>query len=775
MTDQHSYPITSNVVSLVKNICVPSKVCKVIIEAERRYNTLGDIAIDDIEFQGCALPVVQPSCNSDEFRCTRGSCVAKTRVCDYNDDCGDYSDEDPSLCSTYSRCDFEFGYCDWRQLTSDENDWMRASGPVTYGPSRDHTLRNDQGHFLYMITNSGSIGDRSKLVSGNFYKPSSSDNCVLRFWYYLYGLDIQALKIYTRTAIDGPLTMVWSHYGFVGQFYQRAEVPLTPSDNFQVIIEAVRGKGQYGEVAIDDISFTPDCMEYTSDLPVGSTHAPTPPYNPCGAGYWTCQDGECIDESYYCDWNVHCNDGSDEAYCGGCDFETDQCGYYDISVTEYMWERFQETDHTTGQPTGWTMKVESSTGMYGEAASFMSPLLPQSAATCEMTFWYKHPDITSGLVVNVFNISEPTAATVLWFSDGTKKTAWTPVTTGIGRRTEYFLIQFLYGSVVTDSTDDVAIDDITFTNCALSPILPTCMEDEIRCDKGSCVKETMLCDFTDDCGDNSDENDSLCNSYVERCDFEVDLCNWNQETGDSIDWKLGRQSTGGIGPGYDHTKGDSSGHYIYFDTLEANQQGDTSWISSHVFLPSSSGDNCQMRFYYHMYGSDIGSLNVYKHSSYNGRLYQLWTMTGDQGAEWYRAEIDLSNSDKFQIILEAVRGSGTSGYIAVDDVSFTPDCSLDPSNVLPGSPTPAASTKQPNLCGADRFQCDDNSCIDQIYVCDGKQQCLDASDEINCPSPEKQSSDNTVYIVVGIMGGLLLIIIIICVVFLIMRRRQRFR
>jgi low density lipoprotein-related protein 2 len=42
---------------------------------------------------------VKPSCLNSQFRCQRGSCVAKTSVCDFSDDCGDNSDEASSVCS----------------------------------------------------------------------------------------------------------------------------------------------------------------------------------------------------------------------------------------------------------------------------------------------------------------------------------------------------------------------------------------------------------------------------------------------------------------------------------------------------------------------------------------------------------------------------------------------------------------------------------------------------------------------------------------------------
>ena len=41
----------------------------------------------------------QLGCTSGDFKCGRGNCIPDFYKCDGNDDCGDFSDEDPSLCS----------------------------------------------------------------------------------------------------------------------------------------------------------------------------------------------------------------------------------------------------------------------------------------------------------------------------------------------------------------------------------------------------------------------------------------------------------------------------------------------------------------------------------------------------------------------------------------------------------------------------------------------------------------------------------------------------
>ena len=48
----------------------------------------------------------------------------------------------------YNRCDFESGFCDWDQLSTDEFDWTRTTGGTSTGgtgPSEDHTTESSSG------------------------------------------------------------------------------------------------------------------------------------------------------------------------------------------------------------------------------------------------------------------------------------------------------------------------------------------------------------------------------------------------------------------------------------------------------------------------------------------------------------------------------------------------------------------------------------------------------------------------------------------------------
>ncbi|CAF4395078.1 unnamed protein product, partial [Rotaria sordida] len=76
----------------------------------QRTITEGSVAIDDIKILHCYLPlIVNPNqCQTaDRFQCARGSCIAKSRICDLTDDCGDKSDESNRLCASYQTCTFD--------------------------------------------------------------------------------------------------------------------------------------------------------------------------------------------------------------------------------------------------------------------------------------------------------------------------------------------------------------------------------------------------------------------------------------------------------------------------------------------------------------------------------------------------------------------------------------------------------------------------------------------------------------------------------------------
>lgn len=197
-----------------------------------------------------------------------------------------------------------------------------------------------------------------------------------------------------------------------------------------------------------------------------------------------------------------------------------------------------------------------------------------------------------------------------------------------------------------------------------------CPSTSFTCARGSCVDKSRVCDLSDDCGDGSDELN--CDKF-NQCDFENGLCDWQQEI-TSTKWNLGTDFTPTIntGPSRDHTIGTREGHYIY---LEADDQpGNKAQITSPALLPNST--NCNFRFFYHLFGENIGELNIHV-KTVNG-LRLIFQKTNQVGDYWERVNLALeAMTEPFQVVVEGVVGYGNKGDIGIDDTSFTHGCIFD--------------------------------------------------------------------------------------------------
>ena len=76
-----------------------------------------------------------------------------------------------------------------------------------------------------------------------------------------------------------------------------------------------------------------------------------------------------------------------------------------------------------------------------------------------------------------------------------------------------FIARFFPATRGTSFTGDIAIDDIKFVDCSL-PRITTCQPGDFRCSRGGCVDKRDRCDFSDDCGDESDEQSADCSKEL---------------------------------------------------------------------------------------------------------------------------------------------------------------------------------------------------------------------------------------------------------------------
>ena len=114
--------------------------------------------------------------------------------------------------------------------------------------------------------------------------------------------------------------------------------------------------------------------------------------------------------------------------------------------------------------------------------------------------------------------------------------------------------------------ENVAIDNIELVDCAFPVRTSACNYAQIGCTSGGCFSPDQECDFSQDCGDGTDEKEAICANYKERCDFETDKCNWYDDNDDDFNFQRTRSVSHptGLGPQFDHTSGKYTFLLTYF-------------------------------------------------------------------------------------------------------------------------------------------------------------------------------------------------------------------
>ncbi len=134
----------------------------------------------------------------------------------------------------------------------------------------------------------------------------------------------------------------------------------------------------------------------------------------------------------------------------------------------------------------------------------------------------------------------------------------------------------------------------------------------------------------------------------------------------------GKASWATTGPDADHTQG-PGGEGVYMFT-EASYTGVETWITNGPF-DLSSLTTPTLSFWYHMYGSQTGSVQV-EVSKDNATWTEIKAIEGEQqtaGSDaWLKSEMALSQflNDTIYIRFKGIKGSGGNGDMAIDDVSI---------------------------------------------------------------------------------------------------------
>ncbi|XP_048000650.1 MAM and LDL-receptor class A domain-containing protein 1-like isoform X2 [Leguminivora glycinivorella] len=226
---------------------------------------------------------------------------------------------DPALVEL--SCDFESpSLCGWTQDSRHDFDWTRINKktPSSFlftGPAYDHTFgEGKQGYYMYIESSSKAENDTARLISPVYAGGLEKNGC-FSFFYHMYGRSIGGLRVYQipenqkdqvldeETREQYLLFEKWGNQG--DEWFRNVSYLKDVSDNFQIVIEGIRGTSFTSDIAIDDVAILsgPQCEQAfasavtpAEDIPdscAGRCSEQFTPHRGCGCSTSCISDSDC--------------------------------------------------------------------------------------------------------------------------------------------------------------------------------------------------------------------------------------------------------------------------------------------------------------------------------------------------------------------------------------------------------------------------------------------------------------------------------------------------
>ena len=91
-----------------------------------------------------------------------------------------------------------------------------------------------------------------------------------------------------------------------------------------------------------------------------------------------------------------------------------------------------------------------------------------------------------------------------------------------------------------------------------------------------------------------------------------------------------------------------AGSYVFIETSFPRKVGDKAYLISQPFDPTNSTGRC-LKFWHHMKGASIGTLNVYIYTVSFSSMSLLWQRKGNKGNNWMLGQTPIRSSVKYQV------------------------------------------------------------------------------------------------------------------------------
>ncbi|XP_060566739.1 MAM and LDL-receptor class A domain-containing protein 1-like isoform X2 [Ruditapes philippinarum] len=607
--------------------------------------------------------------------------------------------------------------CDWQvQSGFDVLDYTSLKQHVCPDSPACSDIGNITGNVLFLNTSNDEAGLVSHLLTSTTHEP-----CFVIRLYAHQTAGIVTIKSNT----DGKEEIIKNITLEKDMRWKDLDLQFIKTGKDTTISIETKLKETSGLLVITQISETDQCLS-------------SPIINTCADnGMFQCGDGTCISWDKVCNLQDDCGNGNDEGICENlpklstCTFENGTCGWtLGKHFNGFKWELHHgprapsgtgpNIDHTTGTDQGYYMYIDSDhDGGFYEPAKLQSQVMPAVGEnflkSCKLRFFYH----MLGKDVNRMEIKAVDLCNKrvydLWSKKGGLDDEWNYAEVNINISSRYFITIRGFGAA-HNAYGDIALDDISFspecfgishdetqfisipchkrtmtreefeTNSTLfcksdqDVLRETCSKtDHFSCDDSTCTPLDQVCNLKQDCQNGRDEQ--ICDSLPEhaRCTFEDGMCGWRaRERVEGFSWTLQKGPTGPeyTGPTVDHTKGTVEGQYVYIDGAKGDAHEHATLHS--LIMPEINDtfiDQCKFRFFYHMYGKDVTTLNVWVTEVCTDNKVLLWSQHNGKDDVWVYDEISLPIvSSRYVIELQAYGALIEHGDIAIDDISFSPEC-----------------------------------------------------------------------------------------------------
>ncbi|XP_078052989.1 anaplastic lymphoma kinase isoform X3 [Augochlora pura] len=371
---------------------------------------------------------------------------------------------------------------------------------------------------------------------------------------------------------------------------------------------------------------------------------------------------------------------------GYCDFESPCNSWWNVTIP---------FKRVTPDRSGFGPMTDASNMEHGHFLWFTgvgnvqlwSSTIPRTSTQCMLELALYQVEMNDG-VINLVIITNNTSS-ITGDKQGNNRARWEKLLFNLGAISQPH--QLLLELFIPHENSSVGVDNIRLIDCfQQAPRVRTiCTDDMFRCNNGTCLNNTQICNLIEDCADGEDEKQN-CDKIPKnaRCNFEDGWCGWKNVPGKLLNWTLHRGPTpsGKTGPSHDHTFRNQSGTYAYVNVSKALGLGSSGTIESPLFNPTPlySSDkkspyyrSCQVRFFYHQFGRHSGSLGLYlvQKKPHQKLSDVLWWSYGDKGDIWYSHAVALPDVRyRYSLQFEVSRGISSTGDVAIDDFSLSPEC-----------------------------------------------------------------------------------------------------